>query len=285
MADIFDKKQEVLDVILTREGREFMANGKFKPAYYEFYDADIVYEADNDEVQNASKQRIKDGLYDKAIPSIDQINDLGGTITNDNTNLLKNPIGSYQIQNEYAPAWQISFNESPYLPDVFSTSQKDIFLTNLDDEETSNGTLKSVNTFEERIPQFNVNVNYKLYQYIEELANGGNRTRLYFDNKNEDLFIFLEELNVFEPAEAREFEIEVFEILEPNGASQNQYKLKRLYFDEENIDSPDSVEKYFNVLLDEEARFESNFKTKDIYSEIVADPEELCEPEPEWWMY
>ncbi len=170
MADIFDKKQEVLDVILTREGREFMAKGKFKPAYYEFYDADIVYEADNDEVQNASKQRIKDGLYDKAIPSIDQINDLGGTITNDNTNLLKNPIGSYQIQNEYAPAWQISFNESPYLPDVFSTSQKDIFLTNLNDEQTSSGTLKSVNTFEERIPQFNVNVNYKLYQYTEELA-------------------------------------------------------------------------------------------------------------------
>jgi len=277
MADIFDKKQEVLDVILTREGREFMAKGKFKPAYYEFYDADIVYEADNDEVQNASKQRIKDGLYDKAIPSIDQINDLGGTITNDNTNLLKNPIGSYQIQNEYAPAWQISFNESPYLPDVFSTSQKDIFLTNLNDEQTSSGTLKSVNTFEERIPQFNVNVNYKLYQYTEELANGGNRTRLYFDNRNEDLFIFLEELNVFEPAEAREFEIEVFEILKPNGASQDQYKLKRLYFDEENIDSPDSVEKYFNVLLDEEARFESNFKQKNIYQEISADPEEICE--------
>ena len=86
---------------------------------------------------------------------------------------------------------------------------------------------------------------------------------------------------MFEPAEAREFEIEIFKIVEPNGASQDQYKLERLYFDEENIDSPDSVEKYFNVLLDEEARFESNFKTKDIYSEIVADPEELCEPESE----
>lgn len=281
MASIFDKKQEVLDVILTREGRELMAKGEFKPAYYEFYDADVVYEADNSEAQNASKERIKDGLYDKPIPSIDQINDLGGTVINDNTNLLKNPIGSYQIQNEYAPAWQISFNESPYLPEVFSTSQRDIFLTNLEDGQTSSGSLKSVNTYEERIPQFNVNVNYKLYQYIEELANGGNRTRLYFDNRNEDLFVFLEELNVFEPAEAREFEIEVFEILEPNGASQDQYRLKRLYFDEENIDSPDSVEKYFNVLLDEEARFESNFKTKDIYSEIVADPEELCEPEPE----
>jgi hypothetical protein len=281
MASIFDKKQEVLDVILTREGRELMAKGEFKPVYYEFYDADVVYEADNSETQNASKERIKDGLYDKPIPSIDQINDLGGTVTNDNTNLLKNPIGSYQVQSEYAPAWQISFNESPYLPDVFSTSQRDIFLTNLENEQTSSGSLKSVNTYEERIPQFNVNVNYKLYQYTEELAGGGNRARLYFDNRNEDLFVFLEELNVFEPAEAREFEIEVFEILEPNGASQDQYRLKRLYFDEENIDSPNSVEKYFNVLLDEEARFESNFKTKDIYSEIVADPEELCEPEQE----
>jgi len=281
MASIFDKKQEVLDVILTREGRELMAKGEFKPTYYEFYDTDVVYEADNNETQNASKERIKEGLYDKPIPSIDQINDLGGTVVNDNTNLLKNPIGSYQVQNEYAPAWQISFNESPYLPSVFSTSQKDIFLTNLENEQTSSGSLKSVNTYEERIPQFNVNVNYKLYRYEEELADGGNRARLYFDNRNEDLFIFLEELNVFEPAEAREFEIEIFKVLEPDGASQDQYKLKRLYFDEENIDSSDSVEKYFNVLLDEEARFESNFKIKNIYSEIVADPEELCEPESE----
>ena len=70
----FDKKEEVLDVILTREGRQFMSEGKFKPAFYEFYDADIIYEAQNDETQNASQERIEAGLYQKPIPSIDRIN-------------------------------------------------------------------------------------------------------------------------------------------------------------------------------------------------------------------
>jgi len=276
MADIFDKKQEVLDVILTREGREFMAKGKFKPAYYEFYDADIVYEANNNETQNASKDRIKEGLYSKAISAIDQISAQGGTVVNDNTNLLKNPIGSYQIQNENAPAWQATFNETAYLTGTFSTNQGEIFLTDLDDQEVTSYPLTSVNTFEERVPQFNLNVNYQLYQYEEKLADGGTRTQLYFDNRNQDLFIALEELNVFEPSEAREFELEIFKI---DKNVNNSYSLRRMQFDDTDLDNPETVERYFNVLLDEEARFESNFKKKDIYSEIVADPEELCEPE------
>lgn len=279
MAGIFDKKEEVLDFILTREGRKLFAEGKFKPAYYEFYDSEITYEANNDETQNDSKQRIKDGLYQQAIVSIDQINDLGGTVENDNSNLLKNPIGSYQTQNEYAPAWKISFNESAYLTNIFSTTQKDIHLTNIDDALLlPTGELKGVNTFEERIPQFHVNVNYKLYQHSENLKDGGTRTRLYFDNRNKDLLVALEEQNVFEPAETREFELEIFEIVE-NKNGTDPYTLKRLYFDEEDLDNLGTVERYFNVLLDEEVRFESNFKKKDIYSEIVADPEELCEPE------
>jgi len=280
MADIFDKKQEVLDVILTREGREFMAKGKFKPAYYEFYDADIVYEANNNETQNASKDRIKEGLYSKAISAIDQISAQGGTVVNDNTNLLKNPIGSYQIQNENAPAWQATFNETAYLTGTFSTNQGEIFLTDLDDQEVTSYPLTSVNTFEERVPQFNLNVNYQLYQYEEKLADGGTRTQLYFDNRNQDLFIALEELNVFEPSEAREFELEIFKI---DKNVNNSYSLRRMQFDDTDLDNPETVERYFNVLLDEEARFESNFKKKDIYSEIVADPEELCEPEIGWW--
>ena len=52
-------------------------------------------------------------------------------------------------------------------------------------------------------------------------------------------------------------------------------------FDEEDFESTLSVEKYFNVLLDEEARFQSNFKQKNIYTDITADSEELCETEQE----
>jgi len=280
MADIFDKKEEVLDFILTKEGRKLASQGKFKPYFYEFYDSDIIYEAKNGEIQNSTKERIKDGLYTKAIPSIDEINEVGGTITNDNTNLLKNPIGSSQIQNQNAPAWKISFNEEAYLTGAFSTSQKDVIKTDLNNQVVSSGTLKEVNTFEERIPQFYVNVNYKLYTNEILLADGGSITELYFDNRNDDLLISIEEENAFEFSEPREYELEIFKVVENDNGTE-PYTLERLMFDEEDFESTLSVEKYFNVLLDEEARFQSNFKQKNIYTDITADSEELCETEQE----
>ena len=140
--------------------------------------------------------------------------------------------------------------------------------------------LRGVETNEERIPQFYVNLNYKLYTNTILKADGGQIRQLYFDDRNKDLLISLEELNAFEVSEPREFEIEIFKIVEnKNGAEP--YTLDRLYFNEEDFDNPKAVEKYFNVLLDEEARFENNFKKKNIYSEITADPEEICEPEQE----
>ena len=283
MAGIFDKKQEVLDFILTREGRELIHKNKFKPVYYEFYDSDVIYEADNGETQNSSKERIAEGLYSKAIVSIDQINALGGTIKNDNTNLLKNPLGSYQIQNQSAPAWQISFNGAPYLTGSFSTSQKDVVRTTTAGAIVSLGTLKDVNTYEERIPQFYVNVDYKLYQYVYEIVEGpedqettSSITQLYFDERNKDLFLAIDEINAYEDWEPRDFEIEIFKVVE-NKNKTDPYTLDRLYFDEQDFESDNSVNKYFNVLFDEEARFENNFKEKNIYAEISADPEEICE--------
>ena len=103
------------------------------------------------------------------------------TIKNDNTNLLKNPLGSAQIQNQFAPAWKVSFNEEAYLTGAFSTSQKDIIKTDLKNAVVSSGSLKEVDTFEERIPQFYVNINYKLYTNEIPLADGGSINELYFD--------------------------------------------------------------------------------------------------------
>ena len=40
----FNKKEEVLEVILTRVGREKLATGQFVPTHYEFLDEDIIYD-------------------------------------------------------------------------------------------------------------------------------------------------------------------------------------------------------------------------------------------------
>jgi hypothetical protein len=42
--EFFDKKQEVLDVKLTRYGRHLLSRGKFKPVYYCFSDDEVIYD-------------------------------------------------------------------------------------------------------------------------------------------------------------------------------------------------------------------------------------------------
>jgi hypothetical protein len=60
----FNKKQEVLDIQLTPYGEDLLSRGKFKPAYYAFFDDDILYDGSGSagitEVQNDIEPRIQD---------------------------------------------------------------------------------------------------------------------------------------------------------------------------------------------------------------------------------
>ena len=44
--EFFDKKEEVMDIALTRRGRELYAVGEFNPTYYAFADDEIIYESE-----------------------------------------------------------------------------------------------------------------------------------------------------------------------------------------------------------------------------------------------
>ena len=285
MADIFDRKEEVLDVVLTRKGRELASANKLKPAYYEFYDSDIIYDADNSEEQNDSSERIKEGLYQKSTVSLFSKNTTPGQlITGENNTELppmnwKNPIGSYEIGTQNAPAWSIQFYEGEYLPanDIFSTSEAEIITTDMNNVVISSSSLNGVNTNEERIPQFYVNVKYKLYQLQQKIKGGGTLTNLYFDKGNEDLLLSIEEANVFSSGESPEFEVEIYEVVDTEGNVGKNKSLKRLYFDKEDFEDLDSVENYLNVLFDEEARFESNFKEISIYNALQEEDGEECQ--------
>ena len=285
MADIFDRKEEVLDVVLTRKGRELASANKLKPAYYEFYDSDIIYDADNSEEQNDSSERIKEGLYQKSTVSLFSKNTTPGQLITgeNNTELppmnLKNPIGSYEIGTQNAPAWSIQFYEGEYLPanDIFSTSEAEIITTDMNNVVISSSSLNGVNTNEERIPQFYVNVKYKLYQLQQKIKGGGTLTNLYFDKGNEDLLLSIEEANVFSSGESPEFEVEIYEVVDTEGNVGKNKSLKRLYFDKEDFEDLDSVENYLNVLFDEEARFESNFKEISIYNALQEEDGEECQ--------
>jgi hypothetical protein len=54
---IFDKKEEVIDLIMTRKGRELYATGHFKPDHYEFYDDDVIYDPNFTTTGNCTEQK------------------------------------------------------------------------------------------------------------------------------------------------------------------------------------------------------------------------------------
>lgn len=59
----FNTKQEVINIELTPYGKHLLSQGRWKPSYYEFYDDDILYDAEYagfSEKQDETKQRIKE---------------------------------------------------------------------------------------------------------------------------------------------------------------------------------------------------------------------------------
>jgi hypothetical protein len=57
----FDSKEEVINIELTQYGKRLLSKGKFKPAYYAFFDDDIVYDSQYmgvTESQNKTQERI-----------------------------------------------------------------------------------------------------------------------------------------------------------------------------------------------------------------------------------
>jgi hypothetical protein len=58
----FDKKSEVISIELTQYGKYLLSRGKFKPAYYEFFDNDVIYDSEYGgitENRNNAQERIK----------------------------------------------------------------------------------------------------------------------------------------------------------------------------------------------------------------------------------
>lgn len=60
----FNKKEEVIDIELTQYGKHLLSIGKWKPAYYEFFDDDVIYDNQyaglEDELQRDIQNRIKE---------------------------------------------------------------------------------------------------------------------------------------------------------------------------------------------------------------------------------
>jgi len=110
-----NKKQDVLDIQLTKHGRELLSKGVFKPAYYAFFDKEIIYDSRTFsliEQQNDTQDRI----LEETLTTQAQISFVGSKsyeqgYTNKekfiNNNFAGLPIGTSDGSVPYYPAWDI----------------------------------------------------------------------------------------------------------------------------------------------------------------------------------
>ena len=178
---------------------------------------------------------------------------------------LANELGQSDQFTEYAPSWNIQFLES-------SASYENAFLS---------ANINSTSKIEERVPQFNVNVNYKLavvysyydaeknvYLYDQKYKDKFNYVQLILQKDTYDVFVQANENNSFLPTEKQELTVEMYKYINSNGPNQ---ELKQINLNEL---EQNSYSKYFTILFDKAAEQDNQFNTKNIYKE---ETENVCE--------
>ena len=254
MATFLDKKEQVIDLKLTSYGHYLLSIGNFKPAFYSFYDDNVMYDKKyahptTTENQNNIDSRIKkDTQY---IESMVLFRDVEDTLNNGNAVPQENfgpamtifqdlqtprqrtpakdifkldaPIGDALIEGDTnkAPAWKIVSLQSI----IDSVAQTD---------DTNNSI----------IPQLNITSTYfkkavDIEDGVQSVTNGRedlrssvNRTPEFIDGKiiileSSDPLYYIEELNT--QLLTKNFDIEVFEVL--TSSNEGSYEqLQKKYF-------------------------------------------------------
>ena len=255
---LFDKKEDVLDVQLTQHGKYLVSVGKFKPAYYAFFDDDIIYDSSyggfTTEEQNAIQDRIEQTPRTKAqyvftprersvrqlVEQIEANNQKHPKVSppiEENENSLVSILGNSSIGKSTAPAWNINFLRGEF--------------NNAETPKSEDPNEKPSN-----IPQIDmVDVEYKtqikFFSDYEDIDLAS--SKIYSDGsfvsvKDDYLLVDVKEANV--DVENDNFDIEIFR-------ESSSGTLSKLYF----IKKPTFIKN--DILLDE---------PEDVGQQIVLDP-------------
>ena len=283
----FNKKEEVVQIELTRIGREKLSKGQFKPAYYEFLDEDVLYDrknvaADTSEEQNNIKTRLKEKLTLRAPTAKQSVPPKDGAVLPENKAI--EGLGTFLPYSNYKPSWKITAEDG-----TLFTASTDI---SFDPVELATG--RTVGPSYEKIPQLNLTCEYEYNAYVkvdkddevfEDDVNENpfiqeddlftkpeNDSFILFNKDFNDFTINVEEKNVLDLK--GDFVLEVFKYEYDLDASGNEkLVVDQLFFDEQNVDES-SVYWYFDLTTDdlvEPAREGFAFVDEDVKLEDVDD--------------
>jgi hypothetical protein len=278
----FDDKQEILKVELTTYGRYLISRGKFRPAYYAFFDDDVLYDgeyADVTETQNSIQTRILDEtpslkpqttftsiensvklstLLPREIGKLKQEADQIGP---DKNYALSYPLAKSSHGTEYAPAWNLRFINGVISGDI------EQYINN------ASGTYEILQPFL-KLPQINlIDSIYDIKKSLNDPTVEPNYAPIwgyssgsddyYYSMKDDIILIDAKELNVEE--DLKNFDIEMFiedeEVVA--GTEEKRKILNKLNFKKDTIQILDGI------LLDEPLRYDVEEDTS--YAEYFFD--------------
>tara|TARA_R110000824_G_scaffold285090_2_gene473281 strand:+ start:44820 stop:45812 length:993 start_codon:yes stop_codon:yes gene_type:complete len=128
--EFFNKKEDVIDLQITQYGRYLLSKGNFKPEFYSFFDDNILYDslsAGVIELQNDSEFRIREAQtmkpqvghsslekefansYELILTGDEEVGAQALQRTAEKNYSLPAPIGTSNLNSNYAPSWVVNF--------------------------------------------------------------------------------------------------------------------------------------------------------------------------------
>tara|TARA_R110002074_G_scaffold73172_5_gene168137 strand:- start:4353 stop:5414 length:1062 start_codon:yes stop_codon:yes gene_type:complete len=293
MGTFFDKKQDVIDIELTKYGEYLLSLGKFKPVYYSFFDNNVLYDtryAGFSGSQNSFEGRIQEDTpsmrtqhsfegrgdqvlaYNEAMADVfhlreDQKIRFPSTVDKHFT-ALYNPLGHSDISSTKTPAWNMRFyhNEMQNWETMYTGSRGLQKIPQIDAAITYKTRVRTTQNPPLVLdPQSGEMVTQGIYQPSEsdpELSMGIFSDGTFVEVEGDYVLLDLQETNAL--YERENFEIEVYEIKTetlPNGITRDE--LIPLQFREK---KPEVV----NNLLTEDSGY-ANVKLDSNYVEYFFD--------------
>ena len=249
----YDRKEEVVQITLTKFGRQLYSEGKLKPTYFAFYDDDILYGADHggiSEEPSSAAARIKQSTRLRPLSSrVGAERKLSlkishKQVSDDKRGLLTDRIGNSDPLTDYNPSWNVKVSRGEISSNarVSQVAWKSV-----------SGTRKTLES--ENIPQINLaNLDCKIKKvdtpdmmakmYGRILEDG---SAITVDMSSGELLLDLLEEN--SPESFDNFDLELFEVEEVEdkrlqGTSANKHYrevLKPMFFQRRGEDSIDGV--------------------------------------------
>ena len=152
----FNKKEEVIDIKLTRYGKQKLSKGELKPAYYAFFDDDILYDteyAGETENQSTTEVRIQtetpslrtQPTHEGAELTARTIEDFQAT--GDKHYSLAYPLGTSALTSDFRPSWDLKFLKGELSSSVnyITGSHQNMLIPQLDVEVKYKTIVRDIN--------------------------------------------------------------------------------------------------------------------------------------------